>query len=203
MKSDVFNNELDFIVRPDVREFARTVLEDAPDYFFKSAASSNARFHPAYELGDGGLVRHTKAVFKFFYYIAHLRQYDISERLIDLGYVACLTHDIFRFGDDNAYDKKIKSREEISDVFEHPFLAAEFIRGYKGKNYLCDDEIEIIAMTIASHMSEWNICKDGIELPEPKALLEKILHMSDFLTSRKDICISFDDDEYAYHNSKN
>lgn len=203
MKSDIFNNELDFIVRPDVREFARTVLEDTPDYFFKSAASFNARFHPAYELGEGGLVRHTKAVFKFFYYIAHLRQYGISERLIDLGYVACLAHDIFRFGDDEEYNKKIKNQKEISDVFEHPLLAAEFIRGYKGKNYLCDDEIEIIAMMVASHMSEWRTCKDGIELPEPEALLEQILHMSDFLASRKDISISFNDDEYTYQNSKN
>ena len=203
MKSDIFNNELDFIVRPAVREFARTVLEDAPDYFFKSEASSNARFHPAYELGEGGLVCHTKAVFKFFYYIAHLRQYDISERLIELGYVACLTHDIFRFGDDEEYNKKIKNQKENSDVFEHPLLDAEFIRGYKGKNYLSDDEIEIIAMMISSHMSEWRTCKDGIELPEPDALLEQILHMADFLASRKDISISFNDDEYAYQNSKN
>ena len=38
-----------------------------PDYFFHVAASSTGKYHPKYALGDGGLLRHTKAAVR----IAH------------------------------------------------------------------------------------------------------------------------------------
>ena len=47
MKSELFKNELKTITSDDIRDFAKVVLDDAPDYFFKVAASSTGKYHPA------------------------------------------------------------------------------------------------------------------------------------------------------------
>lgn len=39
MKSELFKNELKTITSDDIRDFAKVVLDDAPDYFFKVAAN--------------------------------------------------------------------------------------------------------------------------------------------------------------------
>ena len=201
MKSELFKNELDTIIHDDIREFAKVVLDDAPNYFFKVAASSTGKYHPAYALGDGGLMRHTKAVVRIYNYIANLKQYNLGNRFIDLGRVACLAHDIQKSGTEEYYNERSKNGERVFTVFNHPLLAAEFIRKYKGK-YLIDDEIEIIALMISSHMGQWNTnTKEDIVLPEPETELEKIVHLADYLASRKDIDISFKDDVQAYDMS--
>lgn len=45
MKSELFKNELKTITSDDIRDFAKVVLDDAPDYFFKVAASSTGKYH--------------------------------------------------------------------------------------------------------------------------------------------------------------
>ena len=79
MKSELFKNELKTITSDDIRDFAKVVLDDAPDYFFKVAASSTGKYHQAYALGDGGLMRHTKAVLRIYNYIIGLEQYQTFE----------------------------------------------------------------------------------------------------------------------------
>lgn len=200
MKSELFKNELNTIVADDIRDFAKVVLDDAPDYFFKVAASSTGKYHPAYALGEGGLMRHTKAVLRFYNYIVGLEQYQnqFDQRVIDLGRVACLAHDIQKSGTEEYYMEKSKDGKRVFTVFNHPLLAAEYIRNYKGM-YLEDDDLEIIAAAIESHMGQWNTDKrESIILPKPKSELEKIVHLADYLASRKDIDVSFADDIHAY-----
>lgn len=112
MKSELFKNELKTITSDDIRDFAKVVLDDAPDYFFKVAASSTGKYHPAYALGDGGLMRHTKAVLRIYNYIVGLEQYPFGERVIDLGRVACLAHDIQKSGTEKYYNEKLKDGEK-------------------------------------------------------------------------------------------
>lgn len=198
MKSELFKNELKTITSDDIRDFAKVVLDDAPDYFFKVAASSTGKYHPAYALGDGGLMRHTKAVLRIYNYIVGLEQYPFGERVIDLGRVACLAHDIQKSGTEEYYNEKLKDGKKVFTVFNHPLLAAEYIRNYKGM-YLEDDDLEDIARLIETHMGQWNTDKrENIILPKPKSEVEKIVHLADYLASRKDIDISFKDDTDAY-----
>ena len=122
MKSELFKNELKTITSDDIRDFAKVVLDDAPDYFFKVAASSTGKYHPAYALGDGGLMRHTKAVLRIYNYIIGLEQYQnqFDERWIDLGRVACLAHDIQKSGTAEIYEEKAKDGKKVFTVFNHP-----------------------------------------------------------------------------------
>ena len=161
-------------------------MDDAPDYFFKVAASSTGKYHPAYALGDGGLMRHTKAVLRIYNYIIGLEQYQnqFDERWIDLGRVACLAHDIQKSGTAETYEEKVKDGKKVFTVFNHPLLAAGYIRNYKG---LCleDDELEIIADAVSSHMGQWNTSdRESIVLLKPKLQLGKIVHVADYLASR-------------------
>ena len=145
MKSELFKNELKTITSDDIRDFAKVVLDDAPDYFFKVAASSTGKYHPAYALGDGGLMRHTKAVLRIYNYIIGLEQYQnqFDERWIDLGRVACLAHDIQKSGTAETYEEKAKDGKKVFTVFNHPLLAAEYIRNYKGL-YLEEDRKSVV-----------------------------------------------------------
>ena len=63
-KKDVFKKEYTYITNDRYRENAEKLVELLPDYFFKVAASSTGKYHPLFSLGDGGLVRHTKAAIR-------------------------------------------------------------------------------------------------------------------------------------------
>lgn len=200
MKSELFKNELKTIISDDIRDFAKVVLDDAPDYFFKVAASSTGKYHPAYALGDGGLVRHTKAVVRIYNYIMSLEQYQnqFDQRTIDLGRFACLVHDIQKSGTEEYYEEKSKDGKKVFTVFNHPLLAADYICNYKGM-YLEDEELDSIADMVKSHMGQWNTSdREDIVLPKPQSHIQKIVHLADYLASRKDIDISFKDDVQAY-----
>ena len=59
---------LNTIVSDDIREFAEVLVEGLPDYIWHVGASSTGKYHPAYSLGDGGLMRHQIAVVRFLNY---------------------------------------------------------------------------------------------------------------------------------------
>ena len=66
-KEEMFKSELGYIKNDKIKESAKTMINLLPDYFFHEAASSTGKYHPKYALGDGGLLRHTKAAVRFAY----------------------------------------------------------------------------------------------------------------------------------------
>lgn len=202
MKHELFITELHTIENEDIREFAEKVLDDAPDYFFHVAASSTGKYHPKYALGDGGLMRHTKAVIRFYNHLMSVEQNQsmFTDREIDLGRVACLAHDIQKSGNNEYYEEKSNGGEnKVFTVFNHPLLAAKYIMSYKDV-YLTEEELKFIALAIGSHMGQWNTDKHNpnIILPKPKTEMQKIIHLADYLASRKDLDVSFKDDNSAF-----
>lgn len=194
---DLFQNELNMIKSDDIREFAKILINDAPEYFFHVPASSTGKYHPSYALGEGGLARHTKAVMRFFNHIIRLEQYSrvLDERQIDLGLVACLAHDMQKSGTESYYLTKIEDGEKVFTVFDHPILAANFISAHQDCG-LNEDEITYIADAVKSHMGQWNTDKrSDIVLPKPKSFIETMVHLADYLASRKDIEVQFSDEE--------
>lgn len=201
-KHELFNNELQTFKNDDIRNFAEVLLDNAPEYFFHVAASSTGKYHPKYALGEGGLMRHTKSVVRFYNHIMSIEQNNsiFTERQIDLGRVACLVHDILKSGEEEYYEEKFNNGENtVFTVFNHPLLAAKYVMSYKGQ-YLCEEDLKFIALAIGSHMGEWNTNKyePNITLPKPKTDMQKIVHLADYLASRKDIDVSFYEDEGAY-----
>ena len=182
MKYKVFEKELSYITDDRLRENAKTILNNLPDYFYKIQAASTGKYHPNYALGDGGLVRHTKAAVSFANNLFNI--YKLDNHTKDLIIISLLIHDGLKKG----------FIEEKYTRFDHPLLIGELLLRIKDNLTLSDDEIKEISKNVSSHMGRWNTSDySDIVLPLPLTLTEKLVHMCDFLASRKQINFNFDD----------
>ena len=172
----------------DIKEFAAVLIDGLPDYIWRVGASSTGKYHPSYSLGDGGLMRHQIAVVRFLNFLLELEQYSskIDNRKRDLMRVAALIHDGRKSGTQEDYEKSKYTK------FNHPILMADVIRSYDGQ-YLNHEEIEFIANIISKHMGQWNVDKKtGVTLPKPDDLYSELVHLADYLASRKSLTMEFE-----------
>jgi len=174
----------------DIEKFAEECLKNAPLYWHEVAASSTGKYHPQYALGQGGLVRHTIALVRILNHMLAVESFakQFTSRERDLLRVAGIAHDMMKSGTQEDYEKNKYTK------FDHPILAANMIREMEG---LPKEEIELIAHAIESHMGEWNTDKRSpdVVLPKPTDKYQIVLHLADYLASRKDIEIQFDNVE--------
>ena len=187
---EIFNDILNTFENEDIKEFAEKCIESAPEYWHHVPASSTGKYHPSYSLGEGGLVRHTIGVVRLLNHMFGVEsianQFTSRER--DLLRVAAITHDCKKSGSQEDYEKSKYTK------FNHPLLAANFIRSLKD-DYVGNKEREFVAHAIESHMGAFNTDKrhPDIILPKPQDKYQIILHLADYLASRKDIELKFDD----------
>lgn len=152
-------------------------VDTVPHYFWHVQASSTGKYHPEYALGEEGLLRHTCAAVRIADSIINLDQYhgifdDIDK---DNIIVALMLHDTFKHGEEK------DGKYNPYSIHEHPLLAAEKVR-----EYLEDEHRFAIANCIASHMGEWTESnRSHYVLPKPKTLEEQMVHLCDYLASRK------------------
>lgn len=190
---------LDTIVNDDIREFAKVLVEGLPTYIWEVPASSTGKYHPQYSLGDGGLMRHQIAVVRFLNFFFDLEQYNykLTSREMDLIRVAGLVHDGRKSGEQSDYDHSKFTR------FEHPILMANVVRSYDGQ-YLKHHEIECIASCIESHMGQWNTDKKSSNvLNKPENIHQQLVHLADYLASRKDLTMAFDTNMQSSNEAPN
>ncbi|MGM9834995.1 MAG: HD domain-containing protein [Bacilli bacterium] len=182
MKINSFMTELNCINDLNVRKSLEIMIEKIPDYFFRIEAASTGKYHPSYACGEGGLLRHTKAVVKIATELFGIYKFDNHKK--DLIIMACVMHDSLKKG----------MEEAKYTLWEHPILASDFIRNNKSELLLSDEDIEFVCGCIASHMGRFNVSNySDIVLPLPKTPEQKFVHMCDYLASRKVININFDE----------
>lgn len=186
MIRDDFNKEIGWIHTDKIRKFAKYCIENLPSYFFTVPASSSGKYHPSYALGNGGLVRHTKAAVAIAHELFNLEMFQkqFSEEEQDLIILSLILHDGKKQGDGNGKHT----------VFEHPIYAANFIKQCNFECSLLTDEQErIVVDAISSHMGQWNTTRNSsTELPKPKNKIQKYVHLCDYLASRKYLEFNFD-----------
>lgn len=188
-KSKIFDSLLSTFENEDIKEFAKECIKVIPNYFWNVGASSTGKYHPQYALGDLGLARHTCALVRFLNHILSIDCYknDFTSRERDLIRVAGIMHDSMKSGNDEDYLASKYTK------FDHPILAAQEVRKIVG--VIPENELELIAHTIESHMGQWNKDKrSSCVLPLPENKYQKLLHLADYLASRKDIEVLFDDE---------
>lgn len=180
-KSDIFNNQTQLIKNTDLRQLVIDTLEATPDYFYTMPASTTGKYHPAYTLGDGGLVRHTKAAVKIAECLLSIEMYAALAKQSDLIYAALILHDTV---------KKGLNGTQWTTV-EHPLDAAKLLLDTAERKKFTDMEtVNNIAGMIRSHMGQWNTNRDGAEvLPKPETKEQKFVHQCDYLASRKFITV--------------
>ncbi len=184
----IFNDILDTFENEDIKAFAGICLDTCPKYFWTVPAASTGKYHPATSLGDGGLVRHTISLCRFLTYMFEVEAIKVqfTPRERDLLKIAGMMHDSRKSGTQAEYEHNKYTK------FEHPLFAAEVIRDLKDSG-IPNEEVELIAHAIESHMGIWNTNpkNPGVVLPVPSDKYQIILHLADYLASRKDVEMNF------------
>jgi 23S rRNA maturation-related 3'-5' exoribonuclease YhaM len=177
---EIFKTELDYINDSNIRKFAEKTLQLLPEYFFNIPASTSGRYHPKFSLGDWGLVRHTKVAVRIAFDIINLEMMKYSDIEKDIIITSLLLHDGMKCGENGT-----------GTVLTHPTIMADFIRNNVELNSILDkDIVENIASCISSHMGQWRYdYKDKYKknpiLPEVVKKLPKMVHLCDYLASRR------------------
>lgn len=186
MNSETFIKELNYIKDDELRNFVSQVLDNLPDYFRHIGASTSGKYHPTYTLGEGGLVRHTKAAVGIAKELirAELPFTNIVDDIeTDVVYSSLILHDGLKCG-----------MWEDKTAFDHPVLMSNFIKEMADKlNYNDKPFIRMICKCVETHMGKWNTNPDyNFTLPTPKTGLQQLVHLCDYLASRKNLEYKFD-----------
>src|SRR5574344_1096566 len=189
-KKELLKEYFDSVQDESVKKFMEQCIETIPEYWFVVSASSTGKYHPNYAIGAGGLMRHTIALLRFFNRLVRNTMYGspFTNRERDLLRVACLMHDSRKSGSDEDFAVSKYTK------FDHPILAANVVRSIKTE-YITDEEKEMIANAIESHMGQWNVDtygKSKVELPLPTNKYQKIVHLVDYLAAQKGVEVQFD-----------
>lgn len=184
-----FEEELQMIKDENVRNIVVETLKNVKDEFYHAPASSTGKYHPEYALGDGGLYRHTRAAVKIANDILNLEWcqnlFDPTTR--DCIIAALILHDTCKSG---------KDWESNYTLHMHPIHAANLVN--ESVNNVIETEecpwlsqSELIQKLIRSHMGQWNEpgkwnkYNDRETLPKPITDAEFMVHLCDYLASRK------------------
>lgn len=183
-------DEIETIKDEEIRKFAYRLLVNVPDYFFSVPASSSGKYHPQNDLGNGGLVRHSISVARM---LDHLLEpngyYDFTDIEKDLLKVAALFHDCMKSGTQEEYEQNKHTK------FLHPLYAANHIMDVAITNGFPYRYALFIYNAVISHMGQWNTNANSV-LPLPSTQDQKVLHLADYLASRKDINMNFGEEYF-------
>ena len=182
-KSKYFEREIDLIQNPDYQAFVRWVLDKVvPDYFWEIGASSSGRYHPVFSQGEGGLVRHTKAVVMFAEELLRMSSYMyMQEEYKDFVIMACILHDTCKYGV-TTYNK-----EEYKD---HAKNASDLVN-WAWRELYGENAPTFLLSAIRCHMGQWSEKED-----RPFTNIDRCVHMADYMASRNFIDIPQITEEY-------
>lgn len=184
---ELFEVELTYLKSDRIRKACLAMTKLLPDYFYEVPASSTGKYHPSYSLGEGGLLRHSKAAMRIGYEL--LQDPSIGDKYTDdekdLMLMALLIHDGLKSG--NPQEKYTR--------FDHPILMADYLMDCEEELGLEVEEIEFLGDVIKTHMGVWTTDYNGNEvLEKPKTKYQNFVHMCDYLASRKCLLVPFDKD---------
>ena len=189
ISKEVFRVELERFENEKVRTSAEILLDKVPDYFYEIPASSSGKYHPAFSLGDGGLVRHVKVAMKVLEEMFRdevFGTYDSYTR--DLMRMALILHDGFKSGLTNSGHT----------CCEHPILMSNFILENKDLLSISEKDAEFVSDLVLTHMGPWNKDREGNTImPKPATQEEKLIHLCDYMASRNFLNVSFKENEIA------
>lgn len=177
MKSiKLFERELNLIVDEDLRMVVKSyMMERVPDHFWTDGASASGKFHPKFAQGEGGLVRHTKAVVMFAEELLRMSSYAyMREEYKDYVIAACIIHDTMKYGL-GEFDKSEYKNHARNAAYAFKMFARE-----------CDYEPHYLLLNaVESHMGQWSTERED----RPFTSVDRCVHMADYMASRSFIDI--------------
>jgi hypothetical protein len=183
-KWDAFKEELALIKNETIKQFALNAIVIMPDYFFTMPSSTTGKYHAKYALGEGGLLRHTKALVRIECELFRMDWWNFEDNEKDLLVVSAILHDSWKKGDGTT--------KWTTDT--HPTFAVNAIKKDEiASKILSNEQMDFVFGCMASHSGQWNKDRQGNEiLPKPITKYQKFLHMVDYFCSRKCVEINLD-----------
>ena len=178
-KSEHFERELSLIKNPVLRDMVREYMDSpfVPAYFWQIGASSSGKFHPIFAQGNGGLVRHTKAVVMFAEELLKMSSYAyMRDDYKDYVIAACLIHDTCKYGRGDEMDKTAYAQHAPNAANNFDLFCCS-VWGHSAP--------EMLLGAIRSHMGQWSTDKDD----RPFTQIDRCVHMADYMASRSFIDI--------------
>ena len=174
-----FADELNLIKSENIRKFTEDMLCKIPEYFFEIQASSTGKYHPTFAQGEQGLVRHTVCAINIAYdLVTRNDMFASCKPYVDHVISALMLHDGCKSG-------RIKQQYTQHD---HPIQVCNLIK----ENYQ-DKNSELICSLISSHMGQWSTGRgSSVVLPKPQNVLQSVVHLADYLASRRYLDFNFD-----------
>lgn len=175
-KSEHFTRELNLIVDEELRMVTKAYLDECvPTYFWEDGASSSGKYHPQFSQGQGGLVRHTKAVVMFAEELLKMSTYAyMKEAYKDYAIAACIVHDTAKYGMTEFSKAEYKNHARNAAIAFNNFAKE------------CDYNVsEILLNAIVAHMGQWSTEKED----RPFTNVDRLVHMADYIASRSFIDI--------------
>lgn len=190
----VFSEILDKIDNKAMRLYAETCLRIIPDYVFTEPASNDSYTRPVSDLAEQGLLRHLINTANIIDYCTTLDYAKIkfTQHERDMMIIAAMFHDCLKYGWQETY------KNDCVELFEHPRLAANALRCIRG--IISDNDIKFITNGIESHMGNNNTNPDDINsrpLPTPDTECKYMIHLADFIATRKNIGFVHGDTVYT------
>lgn len=145
-------------------KFTKDALQQcAPMEFFTQPASMSGQWHQGYELGVGGLVRHTVAAMEVARTLFPLWNFTEGEQ--DTIISALALHDLA---------KPSKT---------HPIEVERLLEPIRDRYF---KEVDKVVNLIETHHGQWTYFG---KLPEPQSTGQKFVHLCDYIASRKNIAV--------------
>lgn len=179
---EIFKEELDLIIRKDIRDFTKAVIDASPDYvFWDCPSSSSGKYHPLTELGPDGTNVHVRRVFCLAYELS--RGLDCEHHRDEIC-AAVLLHDILKQGPEPKSGHTVKN---------HPKLAADLIADVyreKFKDKISRESMIIIYSAVRYHYGPWTEESERKPLSEytPEQLC---VYISDYMASKRFVNIDY------------
>lgn len=182
-KVKIFEKELNYIKDEKIKKVVEQILKEVPDYFFSVAASSTGKYHPKMSLGEGGLVRHTKAAVQVATDLMTLEMFLPLSDYFDYVIGCLILHDCLKHG----------NPQEQYTRADHPVLMSDFIKSFKQENDISNPILDRLSQGILTHMGQWNTdYKTKREImPKPSTKFQNLVHLCDYIASRKYIEMEF------------
>ena len=171
--SQFFEREILNIESEDLRDFVRFFFnEKVGAWFWESGASSSGKYHPKFAQGEGGLVRHTRAVEMVCEELMRMSSYAyMKAEYKDYARVACLLHDTRKYGSGDAEDKNCYA--------QHGKLAADDVAA-AWQEFFGSPCSAFLYHAILSHMGQWVEDRED----RPFTNIDRLVHLADYIASR-------------------
>jgi len=194
----------------DLRSFTYFILSQSHPTFWEIPSSSSGKYHPDWENGEGGLIRHIRAVMAFA--MSALRRYgysyetvsdaDENAKVRDILAFAVLTHDWGKNGHPAKNWGKYTTKthgEDASKIIKEEMLPKfiKFFPEIKNREEL-EDMVNKACFAVEHHYGVWSKAKFK---PTDERLTDiaRILQEADYYSSRKVIKdIAWDEIETIY-----